>query len=50
MRPRELPSLAAAAAGAPQAELASSIRHGFFRLVAKGNAQPRRLFLDSVAG
>ena len=41
---------AAAAAGAPQVEPASLIRHGCFRLVAKGNARPRLLFLDSVAG
>ena len=41
---------AAAAAGIPQVEPASLIRHGCFRLVAKGSAQPRRLFLDSVAG
>ena len=41
---------AAAAAGAPQVEPASLIRHGCFRLVAKGNARPRRLFLDSVVG
>ena len=39
-----------AAAGIPQVEPASLIRHGCFRLVAKGNARPRRLFLDSVAG
>ena len=39
-----------AAACIPQVEPASLIRHGCFRLVAKGNARPRRLFLDSVAG
>jgi hypothetical protein len=46
LSPRDLPSLAAAAAGAPQAEPASSIRHAFFHLVAKGRTKARRLFLD----
>jgi hypothetical protein len=45
-----LPSLAAAAGGAQQVAPASLIRHGCFRLVGKGSEQPRRLFVDSVAG
>ena len=35
-----------AAAGAPQVEPASSIRHACFHLVAKGRTKARRLFLD----
>jgi len=46
LRPRKLSSLAAAAAGAPQAEPASSIRQAFFHLVAKGRTNARHLFLD----
>jgi hypothetical protein len=34
-----------AAAGAPQAEPASSIRQAFFHLVAKGRTKARHLFL-----
>jgi hypothetical protein len=45
LRPRKLASLAAAAAGAPQAEPASSIRHACFHLVAKRRTKARHLFL-----
>jgi hypothetical protein len=47
LSPRELPSLAAAVAGAPQVEQASSIRQAFFNLVAKGSIEARPLILDS---